>query len=173
MRAWKDVALLAKTRNLDGSFVVQSTAGLPFLLEEGMEVALVPPREDLPRRVRVASAEQLDRFSGCVRFDEVDDAAMARALVGSHCLVLRSGLPESALIAGGDDGIVGWHVLDLSEGLLGAVCGIIENPAQSLIEVERPDGRRLLIPLVDEFIVSVDEPAHQIMVEVPQGLTSI
>ena len=39
MRAWADVAVLAKTKNLKGRFVVRAAAGLPFLLEEGDEVA--------------------------------------------------------------------------------------------------------------------------------------
>ena len=38
MRAWMDVAVLAKTRNTKGRLVVRATAGLPFLLEEGDEV---------------------------------------------------------------------------------------------------------------------------------------
>ena len=39
MRTWADVAWLATAKNLDGGLVVRSASGLPFLLEEGMEVA--------------------------------------------------------------------------------------------------------------------------------------
>ena len=54
MRAWTDVAVLARTKNLQGGFVAQSAAGLPFLLSEGLEVAFVPPVSDAPRAARGA-----------------------------------------------------------------------------------------------------------------------
>ena len=60
MRSWANVATLAKTRNLDGGFVAKAATGLPFLLEEGMEVAFVPPREDVIRRTQVETVELID-----------------------------------------------------------------------------------------------------------------
>ena len=172
MRTWADVAQLVKTRNLDGSFAVRCTAGLSFLLEEGMEVALVPPQEDLPRRVTVARADDEGGGMGVVRFAEISDPGVARALVGSHCLVRRSVLPETAAVAVGG-GIAGWEVRDVREGPLGIVAGIVENPGQSLLEVERSDGSTLLIPLVDELICAIDENACVIEVDLPPGLTQL
>ena len=171
MRTWIDVAQLIKTRNLDGGFVVQGTAGLPFLFEEGTQVAFVPPQTDMPRSGTVVSAEQTEGNRGYVRFAEIDDPDTARALVGTHCLMKRSEVPESAAVAGA--GIVGWTVRDANEGVLGTVSDIVENAAQNLLEVARPDGGTILIPLVDEFIVAVDEAAREISVEVPAGLTSL
>ena len=172
MRTWADVAQLVKTRNLDGSFAVRCTAGLPFLLEEGMEVALVPPQEDLPRRVKVARVDDEGGGMGSVHFAEVSDPSVARALVGSHCLVRRSVLPETAVVAVGG-GIAGWEVRDAREGLLGTVAGIVENPGQSLLEVSRPDGSPFLIPLVDELVCSIDEDARAIEVDLPPGLAQL
>ena len=172
MRTWADVAQLVKTRNLDGSFVVRTTAGFPFLLQEGMEVALVPPQEDLPRRVTVERAEDEGGCMGVVRFAEVTDPDTAHALVGSHCLVRRDELPDAAAVAAGG-GIAGWEVHDICGELLGAIVGIVENPAQSLIEVERPDGSTFLIPLVDEFIFDIDEDACVVTFDLPLGLTKL
>ena len=179
MRTWVDAAQLVRTRNLDGSFAVRCTARLPFLLSAGMEVALVPPQEDLPRRVHVAACDDEGAGMGVVRFAEVSDVECARALVGLHCLVKREALPEAAagvaaaIAAVGGAGLVGWAVRDAREGLLGTVAGIEEKPAQSLLSVACPDGATLLIPLVDEFIASIDEDAREITMELPVGLTQL
>ena len=74
MRTWVDVAILAKSRNLDGRFVARAAAGLPFLLEEGDTVSLVPPKLDVPRTVTVSHVVLLDDDRAEITFDEVDDA---------------------------------------------------------------------------------------------------
>ena len=186
MRAWKDVAYLAKPKNLDGGFVVNATAGLPFLIEVGDELALVPPRIDLPRRVHVRACDVIDDARGYVWFSEVTDAASAKALVGCHCLMSASLIDEEAFEQPSDLW-AGWTVEDESLGLLGSVIEIIDNGPQSLLSVERAtavdDGAiadsevgssdPLLIPLVDEFIVDVDVDARRISVSIPAGLLDL
>ena len=76
MRTWVDVAILAKSRNLDGRFVARAAAGLPFLLEEGDTVSLVPPKLDVPRTVTVSHVVLLDDDRAEITFDEVDDAGV-------------------------------------------------------------------------------------------------
>ena len=64
----------------------------------------------------------------------------------------------------------GWTVRDVVYGDLGAVSSIIENPGQALIAVARPDGSgETLIPVVDEFIRTVDVDERLIEVGVPEG----
>lgn len=172
MRTWVDVAQLVKTRNLDGGFVVQCTAGLPFLLSENLTVAFVPPQTDVIRSATVESCEPIDGNRCYVKFAEVTDVDTARALVGSHCLARRADLPEYAAAVGGV-GVIGWTVRDVNEGVLGTVSEIVENVAQSLMEVERSEGGSVLIPLVEEFIVGIDEDACEVTVQVPEGLTQL
>ena len=154
MRAWTDVAVLARTKNLQGGFVAQSAAGLPFLLSEGLEAAFV------------------DR-TAIVTFDAVEGIDMAEALVGCHCLVRRADLPEGALEAhaGAWDG---WEVHDARTGLVGTVAGIQELPGQDLLEVvPAAGGRTVLVPLVDAFVSGIDEDARRIDVDLPDGLLDL
>lgn len=187
MRTWADVAVLAKTRSLQGGFVAQSAASLPFLLSEGQEVAFVPPVLDAPRRAHVTSAVPLDDHSFAVTFDVVEDIDVAEVLVGCHCLVRRAELPAGALDVR-PDAWEGWHVFDASAGFVGEVLGMMELPGQTLLEVapgaepaaaeesgaaSETSERTILIPLVDEFIVSVDEDECRIDVDVPSGLLEL
>lgn len=168
MREWADVAVLAKAKNLQGGFVVRSTAGLPFLLEEGMEVAFVPPVLDVARYAKVrAIEEQGGEF--VVFFEGVEDRSTSEALTGCHCLVRRIDLPEDALVVG-SHGLIGWAVRDEAAGFSGTVSDVIDNPGQALLEIAGKDGDTVLVPLVDEFVCAIDEEAHSIELNAPAGL---
>ena len=171
MHAWADVAVLAKTKNLDGRFAVRATAGLPFLLEEGDEVAFVPPQLDVPRRATVADVRMIDGYSAEVAFDGIggDEAGM---LVGCHCLIPRDSIDDSVFReAPGmwED----WTVVDAAVGEVGQVVGFVDNPGQALLEVQRPDGSTALVPVVDEIVREVDVEAGMVHVALPQGLLDL
>ena len=56
----------------------------------------------------------------------------------------------------------------------GRFCVCEDNPGQSLLVVDRADGQSpLLIPLVDEFLVGIDEERERIDVDAPAGLLSL
>ncbi|MCI8468851.1 MAG: 16S rRNA processing protein RimM [Eggerthellaceae bacterium] len=173
MREWVDIAYLANTRNLNGGLVARSAAGLPFLLSEGLTVALVPPRLDAPRRVRVASVQMRSDDEAVVLFDEVTDAATAQALVGCHCLAPRDDFDPADLVPEELPSWEGWTVVDEAAGEVGAVSSLEELPQQVLLAVARPGGSEALIPLVDEFVVTVDEDARRIDVRLPAGLLDL
>lgn len=174
MRAWKDVAELITTKTLNGGFVARCATGLPFLLSEGMEVAFVPPRLDVPRRARVLSVRPQGVDTAFVTFGGIDSVDVANELVGCHCLVRREGLPEGgAADAATADSLRGFQVVDEREGLLGALADVQVLPGQHLLEVERDGAASLLIPLVDEFVLGVDDDAQRIDVRIPAGLLDL
>ena len=180
MQGWIDAATLTRTLNLQGGFLAYPAEGLPFLLEEGTECALVPPATDAPRHVTVASIAPMagKREGGYnVMFAEVADATTAELLVGCHCLV-RADEVEGGLEAAAALEEEPWDVVDETFGPLGTLVRIEERPGQSLLVVERPAeddeaAKDLLIPLVDEFMRGTDEEAHVIKVAVPQGLLEL
>ena len=151
---------------------MRATAGLPFLLEEGDEVAFVPPQTDMPRRAAVVSVRMLDEDSAEVEFDGVGGGE-ASGLVGCHCLIRRDELDESLFV---EEPVFwdGWTVIDEACGELGCVSDIIDNPAQTLLEVARADGEgAVLIPVVEEIVHEVDAEARTIHVAIPDGLLDL
>ena len=173
MRTWADVAELTNTKNLKGGLVVRCATGLPFVFEEGMEVALVPPVLDAPRRVHVIDAECTGPDGGLVWFGEVDDVSTAELLVGCHCLVQRSQLEQSLGALREFADLSGWRVEDASFGFVGTVARVDDMPGQTLLAVSRPDGRETLVPVVDEFIAGLDEERCCVNVSLPAGLLSL
>ncbi|WP_080797599.1 ribosome maturation factor RimM [Arabiibacter massiliensis] len=173
MRAWANVAELAKPKNLTGGLVARSAPGLPFLLHEGLEVAFVPPQIDAPRRARVASVQDAGRGAYLVTFEGVDSIDVAERLAGCRCLVRRADVPEAAL-AGEAEGLEGFEVHDASAGLVGVVAEVVENPGQTLLSVDRGDGGRMvLVPLVDALVEGIDEGARRIDMNLPEGLLDL
>ena len=67
--------------------------------------------------------------------------------------------------------IIGCRVVDIAASgrEIGILRDVIQNTAQSILEVETPEGRTVLIPAVDEFMRSIDEEAGVIEVELIPG----
>ena len=171
MRTWVDVAVLAKSRNLDGRFVARAAAGLPFLLEEGDSIALVPPKLDLPRTVTVSRVVLLDDERAEVSFEEVSDAGIASELVGMHCLIKRD-LIDAESFEEAPALWEGWPIVDASLGEIGTLAGVVENTAQTLLEVDR-NGSIVLVPFVDEIVTEIDVDGERILVNLPNGLLEL
>lgn len=174
MRGWCDIAYLAKTKNLNGGLVARGASGLPALLYPGLEVALVPPVLDAPRRVHVEGVTELGEAEALVAFDEVPDLDVAERIAGCRCLVREADV-DLSLIEDADDlpDWEGWRVEDARAGFVGEVAALDDRAMQPLLVVRRPDGRETLVPLVDEFVEAVDEDARAIRLSCPDGLLDL
>lgn len=190
MRAWVDVVELTNTKTLNGGLVARRAAGLPFLLKEGIEVAFVPPVLDAPRRAKVVSVHSMGSDEAVVSFSGVDDVETASLLVGCHCLARRTDVSVDVQISARSSDWEGFSVHDAAHGFVGHVVGVQELPTQCLLEVSPRDsassegegdsGERcipragvVLIPLVDAFIVEMDEENRCIYMDLPAGLLEL
>lgn len=181
MSAWANVATIGKAKNLKGGLLVYAREGLPFLLEEGMEVTFVPPVLRVPRTGRVTSITPQAQGAHLVFFDTIDSIDLAEQLQDHSCLVRKSDLPEDFDRTLFD--LVGFALLDPEAATIGRVVALEENPAHLLLVVEldaadldgAPDQAAALmrIPLVDDFIVSLDEEARSIVMDLPEGLLDL
>lgn len=174
MRGWVDIAYLAKPKNLNGRLVARGASGLPFVLYPGLEVALVPPQLDAPRRVTVAEVQEVADNEALVLFNEVADLSTAEVLAGCRCLVRAADVDLTELEeAAGLPDWEGWRVEDARAGLVGDVAAVDDRAMQPLLVVRRPDGSEALVPLVDEFVETVDEDARLIRLTCPDGLLDL
>ena len=178
MADWIDCAVLAHPTGLEGGLVCRAAAGLPFLLSEGAECALVPPPLDAPRTVTVERLEPRPKADeAVVYFHEVVDAAVAQALAGCHCLMRADQVDvEAVVVAVASDALAceGYQVVDAAAGPVGTVAGVDEAPGQMRLVVERPEGgRALLVPIVPEIVAGVDDERRTVDVQLPAGLLEL
>jgi len=93
-----------------------------------------------------------------LRLEDADDEASVQALVGKAVY-----LPEEALPELDDDQyyyheIIGFEVKDASVSEVMTLEDVIERPGQPLLVLSHPDRENpIYIPLVDEFVVSMDK----------------
>ena len=89
-------------------------------------------------------------------------------------------LPEGFADRQGID-LTGFTVVNEDGSSIGSVLRIEENPAHALLVVKRADADssskegedEVLIPLVDEFLVAIEEEAGEILVSLPDGLLDL
>jgi len=68
--------------------------------------------------------------------------------------------------------IIGFLVEDKTLGVLGYISGVNEQTAQATLEVDI-NGKKVLIPIVDDIILKVDRKAKTLHVSTPAGLIDI
>lgn len=79
---------------------------------------------------------------------------------------------EGELSAPGDF-FLHFSVYDTEKGLLGRIVDVDMTTANVLFVVERESGDELLIPAIDDLVVSVDEKAKKLVMNIPEGLLEL
>ncbi len=118
----------------------------------------------LPALLRIAEArEHGDDVIAAVR--DIDDRTGAEALRGARIFVPRSSFPT----AGSDEfywvDLIGAQVFNRDGVRLGEVIGLLDNGAQSVLQVRDAEAPERLIPFVAAFIDQVDLPGRRILVD--------
>lgn len=104
-----------------------------------------------------------------VLFEGVNDINDVEYLKGSQCFVSMSDVKPLK------DGyyffeLKNLSVVDEDKNLIGKVLQVEESNAHNNLRVELVDGRKVLIPFVDAFIVSVNLEEKEIVVSLIEGL---
>lgn len=104
-----------------------------------------------------------------VKLEAIDSAESAQTFIGSDVLISRDSLSELE-----DDEfywyqLEGLNVVDDRLGPLGQVVDIFTTPAHDILVVNGDRGE-ILVPVVDEFIRSVDNELKIMHVDLPEGL---
>lgn len=106
-----------------------------------------------------------------IKLEDINSKNEAEKLTGSSFF-----LPLNKLNNNHDElqltDLEGFEVSDQEHGKLGVIKEVIHNPGQDLILVSS-EKKEILIPLVEEFIVSADTGNMKIITHLPEGLINI
>lgn len=148
VKGWVRVAL----RGSDGG--VLQNARTWWLLEPG------GVRPVVPQSCRRHGAALLAKWAEC------ESKEMAEALKGVALAVPRSEFPPPAQGEFYWADLLGCRVVNRSGDHLGEVAGLRENSGRQWLEVSDGPGRSVrLIPLVEQFVESVDLPQRVVRVD--------
>jgi 16S rRNA processing protein RimM len=103
-------------------------------------------------------------------FEGYESIEKVREFIGCR-IFLTSGKPVNTHP---DDltSLKGYLVL-VHGNILGTITDIIQNPGQWLLSISTPSEKEILIPLHNDFIVSIDDTKKTINMDIPDGLTDI
>lgn len=104
-----------------------------------------------------------------VRFEGIESEEDAESILKSDIYLPLTLLPKLTGNQFYYHEIIGFSVIDETHGDIGIVTGVNDTTAQALFEVQK-EGRQILIPMIDEFILQVDRDQKKLHLKTPQGL---
>lgn len=107
-----------------------------------------------------------------MKLEDVDTEEEARQFILTDVYFPKSYMNDAAGFEAPGDYFIGYRVVDREAGELGLVTGVDDTTENVLFVVEQ-EGRELLIPVTDDFILSVDEKNRTISMALPDGLLQL
>ncbi len=108
-----------------------------------------------------------------LKFEDVDDAVAASRLVGADVCFPKELTPSDV-----DEEdltwkhFIGFEVLQ-EEQKLGTVSSVLDQTANVLLVIETPEGKELLIPAHENFILKADHCQRLLLVDIPEELLTL
>ena len=107
-----------------------------------------------------------------VQFEDVQSEEDAEALLGKELYLPLDLLPPLSGNKFYFHEVIGFEVIDQSFGVVGKIKSVNDTTNQALFVIDR-EGKEVLIPINDDFIVKVDRDNREIRVAVPEGLIDL
>ena len=106
-----------------------------------------------------------------ISLDGIDSEDLAKKLAGVEIYV-ENNLIKSEVLEKNNNYIFVDYVIYNNNSIIGKIIDIVENKNQDLFEVV-VNEKRILIPIVDEFVVNIDNDNKKIIMNLPEGLTDL
>jgi 16S rRNA processing protein RimM len=107
------------------------------------------------------------------KFKGVDTITDAERLAGADVQVPLDQRPVTPEGEYYQSDLVGCHVVDQNDRLLGTVLDFQETGGVPLLEIRTQDGKELLIPFAKALLINIDLERKRIDVNLPAGLDEL
>lgn len=108
-----------------------------------------------------------------LKLEGADDRNAAEALRGKELYITEDDLPELPEGQYYVRDLIGMSVTEEDGNMLGHVTDVLQNTAQDIFEVESENGKKLLIPKVDQFVLDIDAEKREITVRLIEGMLDL
>ena len=154
---------------LRGEFRVTLYAQDSDNLKEGKVLLLKHAKEEISAKIERVRYQK-DR--PVIKLEGFDDRTSVEPLRNMEISIDSSDLEELPEGEHYVRNLIGCRVIDIAGGgskEIGTLQDVIQNTAQSVLDVKTPEGRSVLIPAVDAFLRKIDEEEGLIEVELIPG----
>jgi 16S rRNA processing protein RimM len=165
--SYTSVGILRKPHGLSGAFGFIFTRELKSLKKYPPHFFIEVKGSYIP--YFVSKIDLKDIFTGYISFEEVTKLEQAKPLVNSDLYLDDKGVSTFFKKEAVEyDYLIGYTAYD-NETELGPIVEILSHPAQILVSVN-VKGSEVLIPLVDDLLLSIEKRKKKIVFDVPEGL---
>lgn len=163
------VAILGKTHGLKGELKLHPFTNFPEIIESLEEIFLY---NEKTKQFMVATVENLRLADGyyIIKLNGVENVENARKFVGSKVYINKDELPNLSKDEYYFFEIVGSQVIDESGKVLGVVDEVIQTGSNDVIVVNKNKEDEILIPVIYDYIITLDKENKKIVVKVPEWL---
>lgn len=103
----------------------------------------------------------------------IEDFDDPNSLIGRDIYLPLSSLPKLDKNKFYYHDIIGFKTIDSDNQLIGEIVNVRDTTAQDLFEITSSDGKEILIPIIDKWIVDVNYDKKTIKLDLPDGLLDI
>ena len=164
------VGVITSTHGLKGEVKVFPTTDDPGRFRKLKKVTLYLGSEKRQLKVRKVSFFKQFVILGFEGLDTIEDVERLR---GKDLLVDRKdaiALPEGRYFIAD---LIGLRVINEQDEEIGILQDVLETGANDVYVAVRPDGRELLLPVIDECVLETDPDAGYVRVHVMPGLEDL
>ena len=108
-----------------------------------------------------------------LKLEGFSDRTAAEKARGRQLFVPEDDLPELPEGQFYVRDLIGMEVFSDEGQRLGPVTDVIQNTAQDIFEIEMEDGRKVLIPKVDSYVLKIDGESRRITVHLQEGILDL
>src|SRR5690606_12574855 len=161
---------IVKKYSFKGEVLVKLDTDEPEIYENMESVFIALGNNLVPFFIEECSFHKSDLIR--LKLEDVTSEADADLLIKSELYLPLGFLPKLTGNKFYFHEIIGFVMEDINQGKLGVIKGINDSTAQALFEIDK-DGKEILIPVNDDFIVKVDRDTKKIIVDTPEGLVDL
>lgn len=108
-----------------------------------------------------------------VKLKNVDDEKAAREFSNREVFYSLDEVDEEDLVGEMTwDSFIGYQVIDEVQGKIGEITDVDESTINVLLQIDR-EGEEILLPAVEELILSADHENKRLIVSLPEGLLDL
>lgn len=172
-------AQICSSHGIQGEVACTQVGNLPFILEEGMQVCVIPPQLGFSRFMSVEHIRE-HKHGILVSLSELTNKEDADKLASNpHSCIMVSKLElerfgytaEELEALSVEFNYQGYEVYDDEHGFLGVVSEVLSSEQQDLLCVDTKAYGQVYIPCVEAYIKKLE--AHRIFVQVPESLLTL
>jgi len=157
----KEIGYFSKTHGIKGHLILKSEA--EFYFEEVNAFFIDSAGSKAPYFV----SEIKETNNGLiVLLEDVNSVEKAKLLLGKKVFI------DSQFLAEETEDWVGYELIDTNYGSLGKVTGVSDNGHQLLVNLIYRE-KEVILPLIENFIESIDEDSKTIRYNAPEGLIDL